>query len=36
MSDTVRIALIAVVAIVVAKRVLPMVPGVGPQAAALL
>lgn len=36
MNDTLRIAVIALVAIAVAKMVLPKIPGVGPQAAALL
>jgi hypothetical protein len=35
-NDTLRIALIAIVAIIVAKKVLPMVPQVGPQIAAQL
>lgn len=35
-NDTLRIALIAIVAVMVAKVVLPRIPGVGPQAAALL
>lgn len=36
MSEYLKIALVALVAIVVAKRVLPMVPGPGADLAAML
>lgn len=36
MSDTVRIALIAIVAVMAARLVIPRVPVVGPQLAAFV
>jgi hypothetical protein len=36
MNDTLKIALIAVVAVIVAKQVLPHVPSIGPAIAAKL
>jgi hypothetical protein len=34
-NDTLRIALIAIVAVIVARKVLPMIPGAGPIASLL-
>ncbi len=36
MSDYLRIAIIALIAVALAKRILPMIPGVGPAAAAMI
>ena len=36
LNDYLKMALVAIVAIIVAKKVLPMVPGVGPTVAAQL
>jgi hypothetical protein len=35
-NETLRIAVIAIVAVIVVRKVAPMIPGVGPQLASLV
>jgi hypothetical protein len=35
-NDTIRIAIIAIVAVIVVRKVAPMIPGVGSQLASLV